>query len=883
MKKGILCILLSLLMILPLLTACNKEVDLTGTEVSVYTLYTIVDEATSPEAIRQVELSLNRILFYRLGVILDLQMVTEDEYDEFINGKLTELDDYLADKENNPYAENIELYPGVMTGDRVLDILENDEDIVLKRPRVDIFLVRGYDDYYKLASEEKLAQLDEKLNNEGKELKSAIHTTLRDAVKVNNKTYGIPINTAIGEYSQLVFDKELLEKYNVNLDTIKTLEDLEDYLGKVKADNTGATTDVVPLLNTIVPSDINFIVNEGFPALVTNGEVIDAYSNKKLQEFFTLLAKFNAKGYISEDVSEDARCAVRIEMGTKDEIKNRLADTGYEYEFVQYSAPIATTENTIKNIFCIPASVVSNELTDVVKIINEINTDADLMNLLTYGIEKTHGVEIAHYELNDKNQVERIKDNPYIVDPQYIGNCFITHTLDGESPNKWNDQIEQNKLAIPSPSLGFTMPPMEFTYYEEVVIEDDTTDTESEEPKTETQLVTITEPDYIAIINEIVNKYYPSLMYGELTSTDANGNTVEFDYEKLVTDATAEVEASLISKLDDIYEKNVLTPIFSERYRDQIIASQGAALRKDAEAEILKDDAKEAKKFLKKELKKQLEADNPEASKDEITDMLNTTLTDDYVIEHINEYYDAEGITAEDIAERVEEEYLDLIEDEVSASVKANVGTGEYNRLFQELKNSDKYKQDLDSMMKFDLPIMVQNKVDSKLSAMVKATTTAMVDEINVAIETAVEDFITEYSEKLGKTREEILLDIGYLVKQAVAEDGETSDTSDTSDVSDASDVDSSEVETTEDASDVETTEVESTEETSVEIESSEVVSSEVESSATESSDAETSEGEAGEEGETNEVVVEVYPTWLDFVVKGKVATAYYTLHPQAK
>ena len=44
MKKGILCILLSLLLLVPMFTSCQKEADLTETEASIYTLYTIVDE-----------------------------------------------------------------------------------------------------------------------------------------------------------------------------------------------------------------------------------------------------------------------------------------------------------------------------------------------------------------------------------------------------------------------------------------------------------------------------------------------------------------------------------------------------------------------------------------------------------------------------------------------------------------------------------------------------------------------------------------------------------------------------------------------------------------------------------------------------------------------
>ena len=82
MKKGILCILLSVIMLLPVLTSCQQEADFTEKAASVYTLYTIVDESTTKEDIINVELALNRIIYYRLNMILKLEAVTEAEYDD---------------------------------------------------------------------------------------------------------------------------------------------------------------------------------------------------------------------------------------------------------------------------------------------------------------------------------------------------------------------------------------------------------------------------------------------------------------------------------------------------------------------------------------------------------------------------------------------------------------------------------------------------------------------------------------------------------------------------------------------------------------------------------------------------------------------------------
>ena len=398
MKKGILCILLSLILLVPTLVSCQQEADFTGTEASIYTLYTIVDESTTDEAIHQVELALNRIMFYRLGVILKLEMVTEEEYDKLIEDKFAEMEEYqLAKKNKNKDKKESSVSSeeiseeDIMTGDKILDLLEEGKDIPLEEPRLDIFLVRGYDDYYELATNGKLAALDEKLNNEAKSLKSSIHSTLFTAAKVNGKTYGVPVNNAIGEYTYLVFDKEILDQHGIDPNTLKSVEDLQDYLKTVKENN----PDVIPLKNAKESTDISFLSNEGFPALIYNGEVIDAYSNNKFKNYFAMLARYKALGYLGDTVaseteeSDDARYAVRIETGNIDSIEAKLADTGYEYEYSLYSAPLATNETTIDNIFCVSEYVVTSELTDVMKIVTAINTDAQLMNttLLTITVK----------------------------------------------------------------------------------------------------------------------------------------------------------------------------------------------------------------------------------------------------------------------------------------------------------------------------------------------------------------------------------------------------------------------------------------------------------------------------------------------------------------
>lgn len=833
MKKGILCILLSIFLLVPMFASCQQVSDFSETEAPVYTLYTIVDEKTTDEAIIQVELALNRIMFHRLGVILKLVTVTEDEYDKLISDKFDEMEAYQLEKKNknknkkeesSSSEDSAESSEDLMTGDRILDLLEDGEQIPLDEPRLDIFLVRGYDDYYKLATTGKLAALDEKLNNEAKALKSSIHSTLFTAAKVDNKTYGVPVNNAIGEYTYLVFDSELLKKYNVDANTLKSVEDLQEYLEVIKTNE----PDVVPLKNAKEPVDVNFLSNEGFPAMVVNGEVVNAYNNPKFKNYFAMLARYQTLGYFGEaegtdSEDEDARYAVRIETGNIDTINAKLADSEYEYEYTMYSAPIATNETTIDNIFCVSKYVVSNELTDVMKIVTEINTDAVLMNLLTYGVEN------ENYVLDDKGQVERLNEN-YIINPNHVGNCFITYTLKGENPEKWNNDIKQNQDAIVSPSLGFTSSRVKFTYKETVDIED------PENPESTIQTeneVTVYEPDYLAIINSVVEEYYPALI---------NGSAIEFDYDAFLKQATDELTKHYTDKLDQNYKDNILKPIFVERLRNRIVTTKGPAIYKEVETEVIDSFSSSVETKLENKLKNQFKEENPDATEDEIKQMVKDTLTPEYISEHFSEYY-----SDEEVQEMIDELYNSELEYEIEMAVNNVIGSAEYNSEFNRLKASAEYKEKLDAMLTYDAPSKIMARVDELIAEQIVVYTDSMIAAMETAIGDAVTAFIEEYKDVLDMTEEEILIQIGYMKedKGGSTEEGTEGETS----------TDSSES--------VDTSEAES--------------STATEESATE----DTSDAEGGEDGDSTVTYVPAYESWFDFAFGEKIQNVYYLLYPR--
>ena len=653
MKKGLICILTVCLMLLPLLVSCQQEADMTETEAEIYTFYMIVDESTTPEAVHEVELSLNRTIFYRLSAIVKIVALHEDEYNAAVDEAIEQTEAYLLEKKNKNKNKNNtsgdvsddssaesseetsddETSKLVKTGDWWLDELTTGREIELDHPQIDIFIAPGYERYYELAFNGKLSALDEKLNNEAKALKSSIHSTLLTAAKVNKKTYGVPVNTAIGEYTYIIFDKELLDKYSVDPHTIRQMSDMKEYAQTLKENE----PEVVPVMSPFPSADIDFLIQDGFPAIVADKYVLPAYETTSVKNYLAMMARYRTLGFFENEegkTGDEARCAIRIETASLDSLKAKYGEE--DYAFALYSNPIATNENTIDNTICVSATVNSSNLTKVMQIVTAIYTDPDLMNLLTYGIKD------QNYIINERGQIERL-NNEYIVRPELIGNCFITATLADDDSEKWLKAIQQNQDARVSGTLGYTSTPVALKYTDEDGVEHE-----------------VKEPDYNEIICGIVSEYYPKLM---------NGNAIDLDYDALYKEAVENITQQYTNKLNTHYKDNVLKPMFEERFYNEVVTTMGEALRKEAEETELAAARSAAERELKRTLKAKYESEFPDLSSEEISKKVSETLTPEYIEENIYARYSKEEVDA-----NIETTYKKLISDTTKDKLNAVVG-----------------------------------------------------------------------------------------------------------------------------------------------------------------------------------------------------------------
>ncbi len=769
MKKRITAILLVVLMLLPALVSCSDDAPKTEADVNVFTLHIIKDESTTDEAIKVVEEALNRTLFYRLGSCVEILAYTEDEYYDAIDAKYEEMEAYeikkAEDKKNNKNnsknnSDISDVSVDAFTGDDYIDLLgqqveaiEKGEDYTQykferKEPRFDIFLITDYAKYYELASDGKLADIKERLNNEAKILNDFIHPTILEAATVNKKIYGVPLNTIIGEYSYIVFDKELLEQHKVDYETMQTLDDIQDYLELVAKEN----PDVTPLKNTADPTTVDFIFSSLSPAYVKDKYVQSTYESNELLAYYSVIQKFNALGYFGDGSSE--RAAVQFISGNEETIAQLEKETGREYVYSVYRNPVATNENCVQGVFAFSSYCKSNELKAAVDVVKELYTNPDLANMLAYGIED------VNYTLNDDGQVERLNDE-YMITAEYSGNRFITYTLAGEDAEKWDKAKLQNQNAVKAVDIGFTLTPTEFKWEMG----------EDEEP------LLLVSPDYLAIINGVTKDYIDDITMG---------TALELDLEAIRTTAEEGIEGTLRKELEDTY-KAVIENAFKDQIRANYDLSTNLGQRTyDTASKAVRDELFTKTKSdltvthtkLYQEQLANMDYTEEELAK-EVEKKVNDLLTDDFVNEAVERQY---GDTIEAL---INSRFDSTVEAEANKSFERYKGTAEYENNVNASITSAEFEAELDVLLNSDLSATIDAEIDKLISQQMKEYFAAIIEACEPELKAAIDEFVDEvvatskeHDGENAMTKEEVLFELGLATK-VTAEEPEGEETSD--------------------------------------------------------------------------------------------------------
>ncbi|MEK3722668.1 ABC transporter substrate-binding protein [Paenibacillus sp. FSL H8-0034] len=284
-------------------------------------------------------------------------------------------------------------------------------------------------------------------------LKAMMRKEIWDAVKINGKMYGMPNNQIMASQDGIWFKKDIAEKHGINLKTIKSMEDLTQALQTVKDKEPG----IIPVREGTTSFSFKrsgTIIEDLF---VVNAATWKVEDGVKLQaDTFKTFRGWYQKGFFPQDVAtlKDELSLIkagkifsrygRQKPGADAELK---AAYGFEVVNIPTGQPIIQRSGALSTLTAISSTSKHPEL--AMKLLDLINTDKELINLLSFGIEGQD-----YTKLTD-NRIEP-KPGGYSLPAWMIGNVFNSYLLPGQPDDVWEQTKKLNETALVDPLISFS-------------------------------------------------------------------------------------------------------------------------------------------------------------------------------------------------------------------------------------------------------------------------------------------------------------------------------------------------------------------------------------------------------------------------------------------
>ena len=487
MNKRILCLLLSFVMLASvMLTGCSKknaeEVIIEDAAKNTVTLsmYLMSETEVSAEQEAKIEEAVNLITKSKFKIQLDLRYFTPDKYYEALESSFVGAEQDKANKKNNNKGNAAKTSGGEAATEAATII--NQYGIpelaypTISENQVDIFYVGGYNRIDSYIMKNWITTVDDALASDAQIITDYVSEVYLTYLKsVNRGTYMVPSNAPAGEYTYMLLNKEMLEKYNYSSTKgFKNLtsEDVKDLLANVAAYD----KDYVPLYSGTGELDLVDITYYGVDAngaltydfsvfggrsdptwkyLAANNfyDFHNIFSSLYFKEQMRTLTEYRLNGYYGTEADANKKFAIGYLKGSADIVE----EYGDEYELVVINTPKMSTDELFANGFAVSTFTGTANTPRAMDVITYINTNVEFRNLILYGIEGDN-YEIVEKEVDGVTYktVARLNDS-YMMDVNKTGNVTIAYPTVDELPNIREYQKIQNRDTSVMLDLGFVL------------------------------------------------------------------------------------------------------------------------------------------------------------------------------------------------------------------------------------------------------------------------------------------------------------------------------------------------------------------------------------------------------------------------------------------
>ncbi|MGO4495757.1 ABC transporter substrate-binding protein [Paenibacillus sp. 2RAB27] len=340
--------------------------------------------------------------------------------------------------------------------------------ILAGNEKLDLVVSSTFFNYNSQVAKGQLLPLDDLIAKYGQGIKSAVDPDYLNGTKIGGKMYGVPSMRDLAADFGIVMRKDLVDKYHIDVNQIKSFNDLEPVFKKIKENEPG----MAPLVQQAQSQTVaQAILGASFDSLGDSlGVLADAGSDLNVKNMFeskeytdalTMVRSWYQAGYIMKDIAtlqetgqnlvkSDKAFAYVANMKPGFEVQESRA-TGKEMIGVRLTKPVTSTSGITS--FMMSISKNSGNPERAMQFMNLLYTDKNLVNLIDNGIEGKHYVKKSDTIIA---KPDGKTETGYYLNEWEIGNNFLAYVWEGEDPQIWDNMQKFNKSAFKSKALGFT-------------------------------------------------------------------------------------------------------------------------------------------------------------------------------------------------------------------------------------------------------------------------------------------------------------------------------------------------------------------------------------------------------------------------------------------
>lgn len=281
---------------------------------------------------------------------------------------------------------------------------------------------------------------------------------------INGKNYAVPTNKEKAHNWGYLIDKRFVDKYNIDVSKINTIQAIEPYLQLIKEKE----SDIFGLCiaNMDAPFqllDWDRISDDDVPGALypdnRDNKIINHFLAPESVELYKLMREWYKKGYIHPDAATLQNQSELMKSGKYFAASQSLkpgkdaemtASTGVEWVQADVTRPVMSNRETTGALLAIPVGSKNPER--AFRFIELLYTDKYVKNLFDFGIE---GV---HYQKVSDNVITLLNADKSGYKPGHswkYGDQFSNYLMSNEDPQKWEKFLKFNEDSLPMNSLGF--------------------------------------------------------------------------------------------------------------------------------------------------------------------------------------------------------------------------------------------------------------------------------------------------------------------------------------------------------------------------------------------------------------------------------------------